>query len=176
MGRTIYQYVGENGVDAMQSALAAFACSTQPDEKETEPCLSCRLLCRCYNKCMPQKIRITIKSIVLDGELLDTPCAKAVAGILPIETRPNEWGDEFYFEIPVSTPLDETATTNVKAGEIGYWPPGRALAIFFGPTPMSKGQDPVPASAVNIVGRITGGEATLLAQAKGAGKIMIEKS
>jgi len=52
--------------------------------------------------------------------LFDTQCAKAIAGILPIETRSNEWGDEFYFEIPVKMPLDETATTTVKAGDIGF--------------------------------------------------------
>lgn len=62
----------------------------------------------------------------------------------------------------------------MKAGDIGYWPPGNALAIFFGPTPMSKGSDPVPASAVNLVGVIHG-DATILKRAKGATKIRIER-
>jgi hypothetical protein len=72
-------------------------------------------------------------------------------------------------------PLDDTATTKVKIGDIGYWPPGNALAIFFGPTPMSSGDDPVPASEVNLVGRITG-DATILKKAKGDNKIKIEKA
>ena len=71
--------------------------------------------------------------------------------------------------------LDETATTKVKIGDIGYWPPGNALAIFFGPTPISSGSDPVSASDVNLVGRITG-DATILKSAKGARKIRIEKA
>jgi hypothetical protein len=69
---------------------------------------------------------------------------------------------------------DNTATTKVKVGDIGYWPPGHALAIFFGPTPMSSGADPVPASEVNMVGRITD-DATVLKNAKGKGKIRIER-
>ena len=103
---------------------------------------------------MPTKVKVIAGDLILDAELFDTQCAKAIAGILPIETIPNEWGDEFYFEISVKMPLDETATTKVKVGDIGFWPPGNALAIFFGPTPLSSGSDPVPASSVNLVGRI----------------------
>jgi len=121
------------------------------------------------------RVKITVGNITLDGELFDTPCAKAIADALPIETRPNEWGDEYYFEIPVKMGLDRTATTKVAVGDIGYWPPGNALAIFFGPTPMSKGPAPVPASEVNLVGRMSG-DAHLLKRAKGATRIRIEKS
>ncbi len=110
---------------------------------------------------MPTPIKITAGSVSLTAELDDTALAKAVAAKLPIETTPNEWGDEFYFEIPVRSGLDETATKKVKVGDIGFWPPGNAMAIFFGPTPMSSGADPVPASAVCLIGRITG-DATLL--------------
>lgn len=122
-----------------------------------------------------EKIRITVKDVTLDAELFETKTARAVADALPIETITEEWGDEFYFEIPVEMPLDETATTRVKVGDIGYWPPGNALAIFFGPTPISKGFEPVPASDVNIVGKILG-DATVLKKVKGAGKIRIEKA
>lgn len=124
---------------------------------------------------MPVKIRIRVKDILLDAELFDTATATAVAEALPLEVKPSEWGDEFYFEVPVVMPLDDTATKGVSVGDIGYWPPGRAVAIFFGPTPMSRGSDPVPASAVNLVGRISG-DATVLKKAKGAGKIRIERS
>lgn len=124
---------------------------------------------------MPVRIKINIEDIVLDAELFDTECAKAIANMLPIETRPNEWGDEFYFEVPVKIALDETATTKVKIGDIGYWPSGSALAIFFGKTPMSSGADPVPASEVNLVGKIIG-DATILKKGKGARTIRIKKA
>ena len=124
---------------------------------------------------MPAEIIITLKEIIMYDELFDTPCAKAITNAQPIEVRPTEGGDEFYFTIPVEMSLDETATKEVKVGDIGYWPPGNALAIFFGPTPLSSGIDPVPASEVNLVGRITD-DATLLRKAKGAVKIRIEKN
>ncbi len=124
---------------------------------------------------MPTKIKISIQNISLDAELYDTACAKAIAAVLPLETTPNKWGDEFYFGIPVKNGPDETATSKVKIGDIGLWPPGNALAIFFGPTPMSSGNDPVPASDVNIVGKITG-DATALRKVKGTATIKIEKS
>jgi hypothetical protein len=70
-------------------------------------------------------------------------------------------------------PLDQSATKKVKAGDIGYWPPGQALAIFFGPTPMSTCSDPVPASEVNLVGRILD-DPVLLKKEKATRKIKIE--
>ncbi len=110
--------------------------------------------------------------ITVDAKLFDTDCAAAIAAILPIEAVPNEWGDEFYCEIPVIMSHDHTATVKVNIGDIGYWPPGRALAIFFGPTPLSTGTKPVPASEVNIVGRIMG-DALVLRKAKGIQKLII---
>ncbi|MGB4224416.1 MAG: cyclophilin-like fold protein, partial [Syntrophorhabdus sp.] len=102
-------------------------------------------------------------------------CGQAVAKVLPIDARANVWGDEFYFTIPLTMSLDETSTTSIKVGDIGFWPPGNALAIFFGPTPMSTGSDPVPASEVNLVGKIIG-DATVLRKAKGTSRIKIEKT
>ena len=124
---------------------------------------------------MPLPIVIHIGPVRLAAELDDTACAQAVAATLPIEAAPNEWGDEFYFEIPVALPPDGTSTTAVRAGDIGYWPPGRALALFYGPTPLSTGPDPVPASAVNVVGRIAG-DASELRTAKGARKVRIDRA
>jgi len=122
---------------------------------------------------MLKVVKIFIGDIILEAEFLNTPCAAAIAAMLPIDVCPKEWGDEFYFTIPVYMPLDETATLRVVAGDICYWPPGPALAIFFGPTPMSTGTDPVPASEVNLVGRIIGNP-NLLKSCKGAKRIRVE--
>jgi hypothetical protein len=126
-------------------------------------------------KLMNSTIKIIVGQTTLKGELFDSPCARAVFSALPVEARPNTWGDEFYFEIPVKMSLDPSATSKVKAGDIGYWPPGQALAIFFGPTPMSTGDDPVPASEVNLVGRILH-DAGFLKKEKNARSIRIEPS
>ena len=123
---------------------------------------------------MATKIMVTVGNVELEGELLDTPCGKALSALLPLENTFSVWGDEFYFTVPLDCPLDETATTHVSIGDIGYWPPGPALAIFFGPTPMSTGSEPVPASEVNIVGRLFGDTAKLRS-AKKAGSISITK-
>lgn len=105
------------------------------------------------------KIKVTFGDLILYGELFDTPCAQAIYRLLPIEAAVSFWGDEIYFPIGLSWSLDHTATKKVKVGDIGYWPPGHALAIFFGPTPLSTGEEPVPASEVNLVGRLEGVQA-----------------
>ncbi len=107
--------------------------------------------------------------------LYETNCAKKIYELLPIESIINEWGDEFYFSIPLTFPLDDTATKKVKVGDIGYWPPGNALCIFFGPTPISNTDEPIPASEVNIVGRVLDNVETLKSL-KGSKKIIIEKA
>jgi hypothetical protein len=116
---------------------------------------------------MSQTVKIIVGDLSLESEFYDTASARAILAVLPLEASPNEYGDEFYFDLPVDLPPDETATVKVKVGDIGFWPPGNCLAIFFGPTPMSTGPDPVPASEVNLVGRIVG-DATLLRKYKGA--------
>ena len=107
---------------------------------------------------MSREVTIKVAHLELPGVLDDTPTARAFADCLPFVGEISEWGDEFYFATPVDQPLDETATVDVEVGTIGYWPPGKAVAIFFGPTPMSTGEKPVPASEVNLIGRIEGAE------------------
>ncbi len=73
---------------------------------------------------------------------------------LPIESEAKEWGDEIYFDIPVDMG-EENAKEFVSKGDIGYWPAGQALCIFYGKTPISESEERIkPASAVNIVGKI----------------------
>jgi hypothetical protein len=123
---------------------------------------------------LPTPIRIHIGTLQLDATLDDTPCARAIAGVLPLRAQVQEWGDEFYFSVPLALGTDGTATMEVEAGDIGFWPPGQAVAIFFGPTPLSAGDRPVPASAVNLVGRVKG-DPRLLKAAKGRSEIRIER-
>ena len=120
------------------------------------------------------RITIRVQHVSLQAELFESDTAQEIYEVLPLEAIPEKWGDEFYFKIPVRRSLDETATGKVEVCDIGYWPPGNALAIFFGPTPISKGPDPEPASDVNLVGKILG-DATLLKEVKGVHTIRIEK-
>jgi hypothetical protein len=106
------------------------------------------------------RIRTIVGKETLEAELLDNDTARAIFAALPIESSYNTWGDEIYFSIPVRKDLEE-GTTDVEVGDLGYWPPGRAFCIFYGPTPASSGDKPVPASKVTLIGRVTGDAARL---------------
>jgi hypothetical protein len=81
---------------------------------------------------------------------------EAIVRALPVEATAERWGDEVYFAIPVRAQPENQVETVAK-GDIGYWPPGNALCIFFGPTPASRHPGEIrPASAVNPVGRVVG--------------------
>jgi hypothetical protein len=103
-----------------------------------------------------KKIRIIVDDISAVAELSNSKTSEAIWDALPIENTVNTWGEEIYFEIPVKSALDENAKEVVEKGDLGYWPSGRAFCIFFGPTPASKGDEIRPASAVNIVGKVSG--------------------
>ena len=120
------------------------------------------------------KIIITAGSVSLPAELNDNPTARQVWDTLPIEGRANVWGDEIYFEIPVRTAQEPDARADVEVGELGYWPPGNAFCIFFGPTPVSTGERPRAASPVSILGRVLG-DATLFREVQGGSLVRITR-
>ena len=120
------------------------------------------------------RIKISIGKITLYSQLNDTPTAKKIGQILPFKTYFNTWGDEIYFPIPVESELDDSAREEVEMGDLGYWPTGKAFCIFFGPTPISKEGKIIPASAVNMVGRIEG-DPTVLREVLDEKEIILEK-
>lgn len=104
---------------------------------------------------MAGKITIQSGDVSAEATLNDTVTAQAIMEALPIEGSAQTWGDEVYFEIPIAAE-PENAQEVVEIGDLGYWPPGSALCIFFGPTPMSSGDEIRPASPVNVCGKIDG--------------------
>lgn len=103
---------------------------------------------------MAGEIAITADGKEFRAVLDDTPTARAIVKALPFDARANRWGDEIYFSIPVEAPLEGSAREVLDVGELGFWPPGSAFCIFFGPTPASEGEEIRAASPVNIIGRI----------------------
>ena len=122
---------------------------------------------------MGRRIRIKAAPVEAVAELNDTRTAQAIWEALPIKGQANLWGEEIYFSIPLSLKL-EAGQELVSIGDLGYWPPGNAFCIFFGPTPMSRGDEVRPASAVSVLGRITG-DATVFKQVASGTEIAIEK-
>ena len=117
-------------------------------------------------------IRITAGTVTVDAELNDSKTAAAIAAALPIEAKAQTWGDEIYFDIGHALAA-ESPREVVEMGDLGYWPPGQAFCIFFGPTPMSRGDEIRPASPVNVVGRVIG-DARAFTRVRSGSRVRIE--
>ncbi len=102
-----------------------------------------------------RKVRITVGKITAEAVLNGSQTAAAIWDALPLSIAGQTWGDEIYFDIGLAL-AGESPREVVELGDLGYWPPGQAFCIFFGPTPMSRGDEIRPASAVNVVGRVVG--------------------
>jgi len=122
---------------------------------------------------MNRRIRIKAGATEVAAELNSTRTAQAIWDALPITGRGNRWGEEIYFSIPVNLEA-ENAQEVVAMGDLGYWPPGTAFCIFFGPTPMSRGDEIRPASPVNVFGKVIG-DATVLKQVASGTEITIKR-
>ncbi len=121
------------------------------------------------------KIKIRLGKLEVEAELNESKTAAMIYDALPIEARPNTWGDEIYFSIPVKTDLEDPVDV-VEEGDIAYWPPGSAFCIFYGRTPASLGDEIRPASSVNLIGKIIGDPKLFKGVAGRAGSISIEKA
>ena len=124
---------------------------------------------------MSKKIKITAGDVSMESELNDSKTAEMIWNALPIDERGNTWGDEIYFDIPVEADPEPDARADVAVGELGYWPPGSAFCIFFGPTPASSGDQPRAASPVNILGNVIGDSTAFRAVRSGAKVTLIRE-
>ena len=122
----------------------------------------------------PLRVHIDACVVAMEAELNDTDTARAIWDALPFGARGNTWGDEIYFGIPVAKELEKGQDT-VELGDLGYWPPGKAFCIFFGPTPASQGDEIRPASAVTVVGKLLG-DPTLFKQVPSGQQVTISAS
>ena len=102
---------------------------------------------------MKRQIKIKAASVIAVAELSNIKTADAIWQALPFDNKVNTWGDEIYFNIPLKMEL-EAGQEAVSSGDLGYWPPGSAFCIFFGPTPISSRGEIQAANAVEVFGRL----------------------
>lgn len=121
---------------------------------------------------MERKIEIRLGDRAFTATLFDTPVANAIWDALPLEARASQWGDEFYFDTGVEVSPGPSRET-VEAGDLGYWPPGQAFCLFWGPTPMSAPGEIRPASPVAVFGKLDG-DPQALAGAR-AGRVRVTR-
>ena len=118
------------------------------------------------------RIRFHFGAITLDAELLDTPTAHTFAAALPLSGSVLTWGEEVYFEVPVRAKREPNARAIVTPGEIAYWPDGHAIAIGFGRTPISQGDETRLASPCNIWANALG-DVKMLATVRARSKVEV---
>lgn len=122
---------------------------------------------------MSRRIRITAGDVSAEATLNDSKMADLIWEACPIKSSAKVWGDEIYFDTPVETEQCADARETVDMGDLAYWPPGQAFCIFFGPTPMSRGDEIRPASPVNVFGKVEG-DPTIFKAVRG-GAIVVER-
>jgi hypothetical protein len=118
------------------------------------------------------RIRFDFGSLTLEAELLDTPTARAIAAALPINSSVLTWGDEVYFDVPIEVGREKSARAVVTPGEVAYWPEGPAIALGFGRTPISQGDETRLASPCNVFANVVG-DVKVLARVKAGTKVKV---
>ena len=120
------------------------------------------------------RIKMTIGSAVLEADLFDTPTADAIWNALPFESKAQTWGEEVYFSTPVTVKRESDARDVVQAGELAFWVEGDSIAIGYGRTPISHGDEIRLAAATNIWGKVLG-DVRELKNVKAGAVVLVER-
>ncbi|GAA3123323.1 cyclophilin-like fold protein [Streptomyces echinatus] len=102
-----------------------------------------------------------------------TPTTQALAKALPLASTARTWGEEVYFDTGVAVSRETDARQVVEPGTVAFWTDGDALALPYGPTPISRGDECRLASPCNILGSVDG-DAGLLATVRSGDPIRVE--
>ncbi len=121
------------------------------------------------------EIRFSWPAGQLTATLDDTPTSTALVAALPLQATAHTWGEEVYFDTGLTPALEAGARQVVEPGTVAFWTEGNALALPYGPTPISLGDESRLASPCNVLGRIDG-DPRLLATVRSGDPIRVEKA
>ena len=107
-----------------------------------------------YYKVM-MKVSFQTPICCFSAELKESSVTEEMIKSLPFDSKVTKWGDEIYFESDIELKVPELTTTDVSAGDVAFWPEGKCICVFFGPTPLSTDDKPMPASPVIVIGKTT---------------------
>ncbi|MDG9718568.1 cyclophilin-like fold protein [Streptomyces sp. DH24] len=123
----------------------------------------------------PTRIRISWPAGHLTASLDDTPTTRALAEALPFTATARTWGEEVYFDTGITVPRETNAREVVEPGTVAFWTDGDALALPYGPTPISRGDECRLASPCNVMGRLDG-DARLLTTVRAGDPVRVESA
>lgn len=119
------------------------------------------------------QIKILWSAGEITADLRDTPTARQLLDVLPLSSSANVWGDEVYFSLPFSAGAEADASDVVDKGAVCFWLDGDALALLFGPTPVSRNDECRLISPANIVGQMIG-DLSVLGSVRSGDQIRVE--
>lgn len=119
------------------------------------------------------RVRIAWDSGEVTADLRESPTVKQLLAALPCQARAQTWGEEVYFELPVRATLEADARQVVEPGTVCFWVEGGALALPYGRTPVSKGDEPCLVTRCNVLGKIEG-DSRELRKVKSGDSIRVE--
>lgn len=117
-----------------------------------------------------------LKNIDLDlDDSVSPKTVKSFLDNLPFTVGVNLWGEEIYTD---ESPIDvgeENAKSPVELFDVAYWPSGKAICLFYGPTPIGNKNEIKPYSPVNVIGKISNADKQILSELKDGMKVTFQK-
>lgn len=121
-------------------------------------------------------ITITVGDVTLDCALRETPTAAAIWDACPFNATAQTWGDEVYFPAPAEAKREPDATDLMQPGEIAFWLQGSCIAIAWGPTPASRGDEIRLASPANVFADAAPDSVRALDKIRGGAKVTVTRA